>query len=169
MPAPRSQVRRSIGRTWSMSPSERFFIWPMLVTCTYSWRTAGQSFLFIRIPDVLPSSQQLVFRTALSYCAPDKQPTIHTKIDVAYDTVAITITDNGIGISEKCLSHVFNMFYRASERSSGAGLGLYITKETVKKLGGEVTIQSIENRGTVVTVILPNNHRSNSVEETITE
>lgn len=107
-----------------------------------------------------------IYSNSIIY-ASDKEPMIHTKIHVAYDTVAITITDNGIGIRESSLPHVFNMFYRASERSSGAGLGLYITQETVKKLGGKVTIQSTESRGTVVTITLPNNYRQNSVVENI--
>jgi signal transduction histidine kinase len=121
------------------------------------------NFPFYSDPGRLAIIFNSLFSNSITYSASDKQPTIHTKIDVAYDTVAITITDNGIGISENCLPHVFNMFYRGSDRSSGAGLGLYITKETVKKLGGQVTIQSTEGRGTVVTVTLPNNDRDSSV------
>lgn len=120
-----------------------------------------------------PGRLAIIFNSLLSnsiiYAAHDRPPVIHVRIDVAYDTVAITITDNGIGISEKTLPHVFNMFYRGSDRSSGAGLGLYITKETVKKLGGQVIIQSRESRGTVVTVTLPNNHRESSVEDPVNE
>ena len=115
-----------------------------------------------------PGRLSIIFNTLYSnsilYSAKDKQPVINTKIAVAYDVVTISVTDNGIGISERCLPHVFNMFYRASERSGGAGLGLYITKETVKKLGGQITIESIENGGTTIRVTLPNNNRDNSVE-----
>jgi len=97
-----------------------------------------------------------LYSNCILYCALDKQPVIHTKVSVAYDMVTITISDNGIGITDKCLPHVFNMFYRANERSSGAGLGLYITKETVKKLGGHIEIQAKENEGAKVIVTLPN-------------
>ena len=48
------------------------------------------------------------------------------------------------------------MFYRASERSDGAGLGLYIVKEFVEKLKGTVTVTSVENESTSVTIVLPN-------------
>jgi signal transduction histidine kinase len=126
---------------------------------------SGAKFPFYSDPGRLAIIFNSLFSNCITYCASDKIPTIHTKIDVAYDTVAITVTDNGIGINENCLPHVFNMFYRGSDRSSGAGLGLYITKETVKKLGGHVTIQSIEGRSTMVTVTLPNNHRDSSVNE----
>jgi signal transduction histidine kinase len=124
----------------------------------------GAKFPFYSDPGRLAIIFNSLFSNSIVYSAHDRQPTIHAKVNVAYDTVAITITDNGIGINEKTLPHVFNMFYRGSDRSSGAGLGLYITKETVKKLGGQITIQSMEGRGTVVTVTLPNNHRDSSVE-----
>lgn len=104
-----------------------------------------------------------IYSNCILYCTNDKEPLINTTVSVAYDTVTITITDNGIGISENSLPHVFNMFYRASERSTGAGLGLYITKETVKKLGGTVQINSVEKRGTTVVVTLPN-HNPGAIE-----
>jgi len=99
-----------------------------------------------------------IFSNCILYCSSDKQAVVLTRIVVAYDTVTITISDNGIGISEHCLPNVFNMFYRASERSMGAGLGLYITKETVKKLGGNISIRSAEQKGTTVTISLPNDN-----------
>lgn len=104
-----------------------------------------------------------LYSNSILYCTLASKPVIHTKITVAYDMVIITVTDNGIGITDSCLPHVFNMFYRASERSSGAGLGLYITKETVKKLGGNIHVESKVNEGTTVTVTLPNNQ--NNVQE----
>lgn len=97
-----------------------------------------------------------IYSNCILYSASDKEPIVNTKVIMAYETVAISISDNGVGIEEACLPHVFNMFYRANERSTGAGLGLYITKETVKKLGGEITIQSTERGGTTVTLTLPN-------------
>lgn len=106
----------------------------------------------------------LIFTSLLSnsilYCALTRKAVINTKISVDFDRVMIQVSDNGIGISEKCLPSVFNMFYRATERSSGAGLGLYITRETVKKLGGKISIASTEHEGTTVTISLPNNKNS---------
>jgi signal transduction histidine kinase len=48
------------------------------------------------------------------------------------------------------------MFYRASERSDGAGLGLYIAKEIVAKLKGTISIDSRPGEGTTVSVVIPN-------------
>lgn len=115
------------------------------------------------------SRLSLIFNTLYSnsilYCTLASKPFIYTKVTVAYDMVTITVTDNGIGITDNCLPHIFNMFYRATERSSGAGLGLYIAKETVKKLGGHIEVQSKVNEGTTVTITLPNS-KQNNIQET---
>jgi signal transduction histidine kinase len=61
----------------------------------------------------------------------------------------IKITDNGIGIKEEHQQKVFDMFYRASTTSKGSGLGLYIVKESVDKMKGEVNVQSEYGKGSV--------------------
>ncbi len=68
---------------------------------------------------------------------------------------AIWVTDNGIGIEIDHLDKVFNMFYRAHESSQGSGLGLYIVKETVVKLGGEVRVKSVVGSGSTFSIHLP--------------
>ncbi len=72
------------------------------------------------------------------------------------DTVKILVKDNGLGIHENLLPKVFDMFYRANENSQGAGLGLYITKEVVEKMGGTLDIASELYQGTTVSLTLPN-------------
>ena len=66
-------------------------------------------------------------------------------------------TDNGIGIEEGQLGNIFDMFYRASEISQGSGIGLYIVKGTVEKLGGKIEVKSKLAVGTTFSVCLPNN------------
>jgi PAS domain S-box-containing protein len=68
----------------------------------------------------------------------------------------ILFQDNGIGIGQEYLTHVFDMFYRASEQSQGSGLGLYIVKNAIEKLGGTVTVESTLGVGTTYRIILPN-------------
>lgn len=70
--------------------------------------------------------------------------------------VVFLIRDNGIGIHPDHLRSVFNMFYRATDRSQGAGLGLYIVKEMVEKLGGTIVIDSEHGRETVISLTIPN-------------
>ncbi len=68
----------------------------------------------------------------------------------------ITFRDNGIGIANDFLPKVFNMFFRATDRSEGAGLGLYIVKETVEKLNGAIRVESIVGEGTNFYITFPN-------------
>jgi len=67
----------------------------------------------------------------------------------------ITIRDNGWGIAPEHQQRIFEMFYRASEISEGSGLGLYIVKETLEKLGGSITVESSTGSGTAFTFSLP--------------
>jgi signal transduction histidine kinase len=48
------------------------------------------------------------------------------------------------------------MFYRATERSQGSGLGMYIVKQAVEKLDGKITIKSKYGEGTQIRVVLLN-------------
>ena len=66
-----------------------------------------------------------------------------------------TIQDNGVGISEEHLPRIFEMFFRASENADGSGLGLYIVKETLDKLNGEISAQSSLHEGTTFIITLP--------------
>ncbi len=69
--------------------------------------------------------------------------------------VKITISDNGPGIKSIYLKDIFKMFFRATNRSAGSGLGLYIVQETVGKLSGEIGVESQEGVGTHFIVTLP--------------
>ena len=76
----------------------------------------------------------------------------------------VTISDNGIGIDEENLSRIFDMFYRATEQSDGSGIGLYIVKNAVDKLGGQINVASKPGHGTRFNLLLPN--RINSILHT---
>jgi signal transduction histidine kinase len=66
----------------------------------------------------------------------------------------IQISDNGIGVSKENQLKVFDMFFRATLQSTGSGLGLYIVKETVEKLGGSISVDSEPGNYTHFTVTL---------------
>jgi signal transduction histidine kinase len=78
-------------------------------------------------------------------------------IEIGYneDQSFIYVQDNGMGVQPEHQEKIFNMFYRGSDRSSGSGLGLFITKEAVQKLGGVLTLDSTYGEGSTFTVILP--------------
>ena len=71
----------------------------------------------------------------------------------------ISVTDQGQGIAQKHLPHVFEPFYRAdvSETgvSRGAGLGLFIVKELAERHNGSVRVTSTQGRGSTISVELP--------------
>ncbi len=68
--------------------------------------------------------------------------------------IAVSIEDNGIGMSEETKKHIFDPFF-SGRKGSGTGLGLSITYGIVKKLGGSIEVQSKPEEGSTFTVILP--------------
>lgn len=93
---------------------------------------------------------------ALKYLSPGRVPgKVSVHVQTTESEAHITIEDNGIGIEEKYLPRVFEMFYRATDQKPGSGLGLYIVKEAMQKLGGEISLQSEPGKGTRVKLTLP--------------
>ena len=94
---------------------------------------------------------------SIKYRDPEKeQNVVHFYITIERKLLTMKVQDNGIGIPETLLPKVFNMFYRATERSEGAGLGLYIVRETVQKLGGKIDVHSEPGVGTTFEIEIPN-------------
>jgi len=69
--------------------------------------------------------------------------------------VVIKVIDNGIGIDESSREHIFELFMRGSERSESGGIGLYLSKLAVTKLGGTIDFFTTEEGFTEFTVRLP--------------
>jgi PAS domain S-box-containing protein len=82
-------------------------------------------------------------------------PFVAISIDATSDYYLIQVKDNGIGIPEKSVARIFEMFYRATTSSVGTGLGLYICQEIVNKLQGKISVTSQEGEGTTITIQLP--------------
>lgn len=68
----------------------------------------------------------------------------------------LQFSDNGMGIASHHMAKVFDMFFRATEKSDGSGLGLYIVKKAVEKLGGNIKMDSQEGIGTRYEILIPN-------------
>jgi signal transduction histidine kinase len=69
--------------------------------------------------------------------------------------VAVTVQDNGVGIPEANLGLIFDLFYTSKPAGKGTGLGLSIVHNILKKLGGEIRVESEPGVGTSFTLILP--------------
>ena len=69
------------------------------------------------------------------------------------DCVWVTVTDNGMGISEKKLEKIFRYMTSSAKGTggeTGTGIGLFVTKELMDKIGGEISIESQKDLGTTV-------------------
>ncbi|MBX2895689.1 MAG: hypothetical protein KF763_09625 [Cyclobacteriaceae bacterium] len=85
----------------------------------------------------------------------DHKPLIWFRSFRVAETITIEVADNGEGIREEYLDKLFNMFYRGTATSTGSGLGLYIAREAIQKLGGKIYVQSKWGIGSTFGVQLP--------------
>ena len=97
-----------------------------------------------------------VLENAFQYRVMGRKHKVSICIQPYYKQLKIQVSDTGTGIPQNFQHRVFDMFFRGSELSTGSGLGLYLSKLAVEKLGGSISIKSEERRGTTVTVLLPN-------------
>jgi signal transduction histidine kinase len=102
-----------------------------------------------------------IFRNLVSNAIKYRKPDSHEsevviKISVDPLYAEISFADNGIGINQSSLKRIFEMFYRATDRGDGSGIGLYIVKNAVEKLGGQIKVASSPGEGTRFHIILPN-------------
>lgn len=66
------------------------------------------------------------------------------------------VVDNGTGIAPEHLDRIFNAFYKASEKSTGYGLGLFLVRELANRLKAKLSFESYPGVGTSVKIIFPN-------------
>lgn len=88
----------------------------------------------------------------------EEQSYIRIYVSVYEKGILFEIIDNGIGIPPHQQENVWKMFYRATATSKGSGLGLYIVKTSVNKLGGTIRMESDSNKGTSFSVYIPSHN-----------
>jgi signal transduction histidine kinase len=129
-------IQRSIKILVDIKLEQRFFSYPVLVK-------------FI-IQNLLENS--------IAFCRAQSPFVKFKAYQIANETV-LELSDNGQGIESTYLNRVFDMYFRANEKSRGNGLGLYIVKKMVDKLNGRVELKSELGFGTTVWVYLPNHFK----------
>jgi two-component system phosphate regulon sensor histidine kinase PhoR len=100
---------------------------------------------------------------AINYTLPGGAVRVAAQVPPGTRQWSITVSDNGVGIPEDELPHVFDAFFRASSASGatgsggsgGTGLGLAISRLIVDEHHGQISVQSPPGLGTTVTVRLP--------------
>ncbi|OGK17493.1 hypothetical protein A2774_05615 [Candidatus Roizmanbacteria bacterium RIFCSPHIGHO2_01_FULL_39_12c] len=100
----------------------------------------------------------ILLDNAIKYSAAKK--IIQIKSEKSDKAVLISVKDEGVGISEEDLPHIFDRFYRADsarskDKTDGYGLGLSIAKKIVDMHKGVIKVKSIAKEGTVFTIQLP--------------
>ena len=94
---------------------------------------------------------------AIKYQKPGySHPKVNIIVKVDEDKANIKIEDNGVGIIQEHLTHIFKMFFRSSSNANGVGIGLYIVKEALSKIAGDITVSSTYGEGTTFSIMLPN-------------
>ena len=81
---------------------------------------------------------------------------IKVSLTTTKENCELIISDNGIGIDPDNQPNIFQLFYRATERSSGTGVGLYVVKEAIEKMNGSISVDSVPGQGSTFKIILPN-------------
>lgn len=84
---------------------------------------------------------------------------ITARLVETHNHVILSISDQGLGIPRKDVSHIFDRFFRVdkarSRKQGGTGLGLAISKEVVNLLGGQIWVDSVEGKGSTFYISLP--------------
>jgi signal transduction histidine kinase len=70
---------------------------------------------------------------------------------------SFSVRDNGEGIPPHLQDKVFEIYFRANNKTAGTGLGLFICSEAIRKLGGSIQLESTPGQGSVFSVNIPNN------------
>jgi PAS domain S-box-containing protein len=98
-----------------------------------------------------------ILSNALKYSDHGKlKPFIKISVSLTADFCEITIADNGIGIESQYQDKIFDLFFRGTDQSHGTGLGLFIVKDTIEKLGGSIKVNSTLGQGTTFLIRIPN-------------
>ncbi|HMA86112.1 MAG TPA: ATP-binding protein [Desulfosalsimonadaceae bacterium] len=94
-----------------------------------------------------------IINNAFAAVEPGGKVTLKTW-EVDTDTVAASISDNGTGMTDETIKQIFEPFF-TTKKQYGTGLGLSITYGIVKKLGGDIKVQSELGEGSTFTIYLP--------------
>jgi two-component system, OmpR family, phosphate regulon sensor histidine kinase PhoR len=100
-----------------------------------------------------------ILSNAIKFTPGEGTVRVGCRVDPAAEEVIVTCEDTGIGIPEADLEHLFTRFFRASNAASqaipGTGLGLAIVQAIVEIHDGRLTLDSIEGKGTTITLRFP--------------
>jgi signal transduction histidine kinase len=141
-------VRHVVEQQQPLAPQHPFTV-QLPATPLVGWWDGG------RLEQVLLN----LLNNAVKYTPQGGPITVTVRGDAAQGCVIVAVRDTGIGIPPDSLSHLFTRFYRAPNarqiRSTGLGIGLYVSQQIVRAHGGEITVESTPGTGTTLSIRLP--------------
>jgi PAS domain S-box-containing protein len=90
---------------------------------------------------------------------------VSTKYDKETGSIVVRVGDEGVGISQECLSHIMDPFFTTKQDAGGVGLGLSISARIIEEHGGTMNFTSEPGKGTTVEIVLPLEHPQKSRKE----
>ena len=112
-----------------------------------------------KLPFVMSDSERLkeVFTNLITNAIKFNSEGGNVKITVEWvgDFLETRVSDTGVGMTEKEISQLFTKFWRAHPDIEGTGLGLWIAKQLITRMGGEITVESKKGEGSTFTIMLP--------------
>jgi len=112
------------------------------------------------LPKILTDPQQIkvavenLLDNAIRYS--QRKGEIKIRLERKGDDIYFEIKDSGVGIPQEDQKYIFQKFFRSkSKEKGGTGLGLFITKSIIEKLGGKIWFESEEDKGTIFYFTLP--------------
>src|SRR5690606_31594283 len=97
-----------------------------------------------------------VISNAYKYYNPEVDSYLRITIDVRETQATLEFAHNGIGIRKEHQDKIFDMFYRATDRSQGSGLGMYIVRQAIEKVERTISVKSTYGSGTSIRITVPN-------------
>ena len=121
---------------------------------TVSWETPHT---VLGQPSLVTQLLTNLLGNALKFVPPERLPVVRVTSQAQGDMVQISVTDNGIGISEHDTERVFGIFQRlhSPEEYSGNGMGLSICRRIVEHHGGRLWLESTPGQGSTFHFTLP--------------
>jgi PAS domain S-box-containing protein len=126
--------------------------------------TANEDLTLKTEPKMFTSVIQNLIENSIKYRKVNTNDSV-TKVSVRKykKGIKIKVKDNGMGMDNDMQKRVFDMFYRGHQHTEGTGLGMFIVKTHVEKLGGTISISSTPQVSTEVTLFFENQNNKASI------
>ena len=105
------------------------------------------------LPDLIEASIRIIIENAVKYS--NDAPVVVVSAIRDVDNLKISISDNGIGMTEQQMKNIFKPYY-TSDKVRGNGIGLYYAQSIVKAHGGNISVASSAGKGSTFLITLPN-------------